>query len=73
MNPLILAANELQARIERTLKLEKTLEEKVREEDAENERLRGMVQEINSSLVMYSQQMREMSQGIEKELNYNDE
>lgn len=73
MNSLILAANELQARIERTLKLMKTLEEKVREEDAENERLRGMVQEINSSLVMYSQQMREMSQGIEKELNYNDE
>ena len=73
MNPLILAANELQARIERTLKLVKTLEEKVREEDAENERLRGMVQEINSSLVMYSQQMREMSQGIEKELNYNHE
>ena len=73
MNSLILAANELQARIERTLKLMKTLEEKVREEDAENERLRGMVQEINSSLVMYSQQMREMSQGIEKELNYNHE
>ena len=73
MNSLILAANELQVRIERTLKLMKTLEEKVREEDAENERLRGMVQEINSSLVMYSQQMREMSQGIEKELNYNDE
>ena len=43
------------------------LEVKVHEENSEHEHLKAMIKDIKTSLVMYTQEMTEMSQGIEKE------